>query len=157
MYGTAITVGAEVASGSHGYIVRFNLQANDVQSVTQVQAEATGPVFSDVIQSPVDLATLAGYLALASPPDIAWSFSGGNLDVFLKTSKFPFESTTALAIWWMKNALNVALVTEYLDVPDPARELARLMALFEAYSATGKRPKYNIEQLIDAQKVLIGL
>ena len=159
MFGNAITDGAVISTGTYGYIVRFSLATQEVNSMLQIQmAQTSGtPVLSDVVTAGVSQAILAGYPELATCPDLAFSLTGLNLDVFLKTATYPYVAANRLGFWFYKDGTNVTGSSDKIDVPQEARELFKLMCLREGYVFLGKNPAYDIEAMIDEQKQLLGL
>jgi hypothetical protein len=160
MFGNAITDGAVVSTGTYGYIVRFAVGTQEVNSVLAIQmqnAAGTPTVLSAVVKAAVDQSILAGYPELITCPDLAFCLTGQNLDVFLKTATYPYAATNRLGFWFYRDGLNVALAGDKIDVPQEARELFKLMSLREGYVFLGKNPQYDIEAMIDEQKQLLGL
>ena len=158
-FGIAVTDGIQVSTGTYGYIVRFSLHGQESDSVYQVQMlnELVSPILGDAITSGVNQSSLVSYPMDASCPDSAWSSSGDNIDIFLKLSAYPYVSTTRAGIWFYRNASNVSATPDYIDVPQEARELFKAYCFDEAYTLKGKRPKFDISEMINSEKTALGL
>jgi len=156
-FGIAITQGSQVASEANGYIVRFNMKQYNALAITQVQLKSA-TVFSSPVVGGISSPDLFEYLATTGAiPDLAWSYNGSNLDLFVKTAKFPFNGTVGLGVWWKRNASPVSAVSDTVDVPVEARRLFMSLCRREAYNAKGKQPKIDINADILREQKLLGV
>jgi len=151
MFGIAINTGTQVAVGTNGYVASFDLINYEPQRVFQVQAERNG-VLSTPAKDTVSLDKLFGYPENSSPPDLAFAQSGNIVYVFFNGSKYPFDSTSRVAFWFFRNALNVTTATDKLDIPQEARELFKAIVLDKMFNLLQRPTPFEILETIRLEK-----
>ena len=133
-FGNLITSGTQVSSGTNGFIVAFDLSGLDADTVFQVQLQKSGTTTYDPVTAQTPRVTLFGYTNVAiAPPNYAYCQDGQIVYVFCNTGTFAFDTTTRVAFWFYRNAQNVTLTTDKVDVPDDANQLAVGLILRKMY------------------------
>lgn len=133
-FGSDITTLNQDAIGSAGYIVKIDTVYLLAHSIEQVQAQIDPDDTPAPVSEEVAYSTLYGYLNDSGCPDLAFANNEGELAVFLKTTVFPYLSTTRIAVFGKRIAQNASVDADLLDVPDKDIELVKAYALKEAYS-----------------------
>lgn len=159
-FGIAISDGTDVAVGTYGKVVRFNLSAYEVRTVRAIQLQdpsTTPDTMGDVVSAGTTPETLQAYPEDASAPDAAFAQSGDILDVFVLEATWPVANAPRLGIWFTRNAQNVAVTTDKLDIPQEAKTLARALALREGYILKNKPVPFQIDEEVRAERARLGL
>ncbi len=129
-FGNPVTDGTYIISGSVGYIVSFDLSGYEFFLMTQIQAqnlslqETGNPVVEESTED-----ELYSYINSIEAPGLAYAVDGQEVQIFLKTSIWPYDITTRLAFWFYRNTKSVRLLTDFLDIPENERNLLKQLIL----------------------------
>jgi hypothetical protein len=151
-----VTTAPQRLTGTYGYVATFNLTDYLPQTVSQVQVY-NGTTLSAVSQTSTPPSTLDTYCGLVTCPTFAWTQKGNHVDVFLKTATYPYTATTEVEFTFLRNAQTLTADTDYLDIPDSARELFKNLCWKMMYNAKNSKVTSLIEENIKRQKSFLGL
>jgi hypothetical protein len=155
-FGNPITVGTQVAVGTHGYIVGFNLSLRGIREMHSVQLS-----LNDTLSTPVKEATsIVALMQLPeteSCPTLAFARAGTNVFVFVKADDYTFDSDTRISFFFWRNAIKGKLTGSFLDIKDEAYELLKAYTLRTMKADRSKRVGYELEQRITNAKKAIEL
>jgi hypothetical protein len=156
-FGNLITDGTQAVVGTYGYIVTFDLTLQDIRNITQVQLQKNATTLSPAI---VDLSTfeeLSNYCEDSDCPDIAFCQTGNIVNIFLKTTTYPYDATVRIAFWFQRNAQNVSATTDYLDIPVESRTLFRALVLENVYLTKELKIPFDVQETIKTERANLGL
>jgi hypothetical protein len=144
-----ITDGTQVKIGTTGYIVSFDLTSYDMNTILGIQVKNVAG-WADPVIAEVEYDALSGYIDDSLCPDSAFCWMRNNLFVFVK-STYTYVSTTLVTFWGYRNAQNVTLVTDDVDIPGELEQLASLLILRKMYMDKNISLPQNIGSQIRTQ------
>lgn len=154
-FGSPITDGTAIATGTYGYITSFNLSTQEIDELTGLQVYLS-PAYSS-IATPVEISVLFAYPEASGCPNLAVAQSGINVFVFCKTSIYPNTASTRVAFFFKKRATTVTAVSDLLDIPNEARNLFFNYCMEQAQIINEVTPDRNIRQNINNEIEKLGL
>jgi hypothetical protein len=158
MFGNAITDGMQVATGTYGYVVSFDLSTLEVQKILQVQMQSAAGVLSDPATAETARAALFALCEdTQTGVDFAFCLDGQVLNIFCRTLAYDYLGTVRMAFWILRNAIDMAAATDTIDVAQDKEELFRLMVLEKMYVNGAGRVPQNIANAINAEKARLGV
>lgn len=125
-FGSSVTNLSQYAIGSAGYIVKINTAELLAETIEAIQAQASPSSTPAPVSGPTSVSNLFSYLNSSEGPDLAFSSSDGECNVFFNTTTFPYSATTRYALFGKRKPQNCVSDSEYLDLPD--RDLNLLFA-----------------------------
>ena len=152
----SVTKATQRLIGTYGYVATFDLTDYLPHTISQVQVY-DGSALSKVLTSPIAPSTLDSYPELLTCPDFAFTQKGNNIDVFFKVDTYPYTSTTKIEFTFLRNAQTLTADTDYLDIPDSARELFKDLCLKIMYDSKGAKVLSDINERIKRQLSFLGL
>jgi hypothetical protein len=144
-----ITYGVQVKIGTAGYIVSLDLNDYDINSILGVQVKNTTG-WADPITTESNYEVMSSYIDDSECPDSAFCWMRNNLLVFVKNT-YTYVSTTLVTFWYYRNAQNVVLVSDKVDIPGELEQLAQLLILRKMYMDKNISLPQTIGQQIRAQ------
>lgn len=132
-FGQSITDITRDSIGTYGYIAKVNTVDLKTYVIEEVQAQADPSDTPAPVTAGVSRDTLFAYLNDSGCPDLAFCDAEGECNIFLKTSEFPYLSTTRIALFGKRIAQDATTDSDKLDVPDRDIELVKAYALKDAY------------------------
>ena len=154
-FGNAVNDFTQVAaSGTAGYIIAINLISNRMRKVDTVQPFDSVSGYGDVVTAPIALSALYGLLnePLASIPDCAFAQTSATLFVFFKTSVYAYDANSRIGIFYWRNAIPVAVVGDYRDRPQEAKNLAQAISIRMLYDNPGERTPFDVGENFRREK-----
>ena len=157
-FGNAITDGVQVSIGQYGYIVSFDLSANLIKQMIQLQMQNTvGPVLSVVSSEDVGNNALNGYPSDVSCPDFAFAQDGSTVKIFCKTATYPYTAASRVAMWLYRSWIDLATLAATSDVKADKERIYGLIVLREMYLGLGKRVPVEIQNGIGSERESLGI
>jgi hypothetical protein len=158
-FGNPVTDGERVAIGTYGYVLKFNLKPQEPAAVTRVQLQLSA---TNALSTPSTTpSTMDTVFSLPSSTqtavDFAWVATGNTVYVFVRTAVYAFVSTTRIAFWLMRNAMNVVLTSDEVDVPQEARPLLVRMCQELLCLVEGRRVPFEVQDAVRAEKARLGI
>ena len=150
-----ITTGTQVKIGTMGYVVGLDLSTYDVSTILGVQLKNTAG-WSSPVTAESEYEVLAGYINDTLCPDAAFCWMRNTLFVFVKAA-YTYVSTTLVTFWYYRNAQNVTLVSDYVDIPGEMEQLALALILRKMYLDLNTSLPQNIGQQIRIQASNLGI
>lgn len=138
--------------GTYGFIIFINTEsANliDVDYIQILQVSGTEQSHTDALEAPVTtpvtLATLYGYIASATCPNIAWAKTENGISVFFKSSVYtygaldtPVWNTPSIILFGKSKLTQLTSITDTIDVEDKYINLFVLYVIKKIYMLKGK-------------------
>lgn len=158
--GVIVTDGQQIASDAYGYVVWFHVLDSDIATVYQVQASRNtmgNMTLSSPVVTPTDEGTLYSYCSNADCPNLAFYQRDRELYVFLKSSAYAFDSDSGVGFWYFRNTLEVAELTDLMDIPEESRLLLTLTVVKKLHELKNVRTPYQLDNRISVEKRKLGL
>lgn len=147
MYGIPITTFTKQANGTYGYIIELDTRQALFLDVEAVQYEVDGKMPAPV-KDKQTLEEIFSQCENASCPDIAFSFNSGICHVFCKTSVLPYEETTGIILFAIREIAPLTNLDDVIDIPSEHIDLFTNYVLEEAYKIKGEIVPIDILQAI---------
>jgi hypothetical protein len=156
-FGASALTGTVIATGTSGYILRFDLTSRRIKRIILVQAADTGKDPDDF--SPVTgvKKTDAELLALLESPaavECAYAPNYPTVDVYLDSAKFPRAS---ILMKFKRGAYLPASGAESYDAPPGQRRLAHLYVQRTLRELQGKSVPDRLVAQINDERTRLGL
>ncbi|HMD14794.1 MAG TPA: hypothetical protein VKI62_09230 [Bacteroidota bacterium] len=158
----SINTGTEVATGTEGYIVGFDMKANRMQKVTQIMVQRNG-VNSVPVIAQTNMNALYGYLENPSCPILAFAVMNTSLYIFVNSVAtnmnlpYPFDGSTLILIEYYRNSIPCLNLTDSEDIPDDAKELFNAQALIDMKKSQGLVVEMDESERLRKAKYDLGL
>ena len=153
-FGKKVTIYDQFSSNTYGYIIKA-VTAPLVYKISMLQVKNQSKL-SDVVAEPVDISTLLQYPLDEDCPDLAYTLESGIIQIFLKSSDYPYEDDTKLLIEGYRYPTYLTKIDSELDIAYGDLEL--FTALAESYGAQlqGKLIPQRVLDKIEYLKSIIN-
>lgn len=157
-----VTDATKRLEGTYGYVAAFDLADYEPNgNVLQIQVLGDDDVLSSPVESAVSPDVLDAYCEDEACPDIAFNQMGNTVNVFLKTTVYPYIAAVEVEFTYFRNAQNIENISgedeDNIDIPQSAKELYKNVCLKLTYEGKGKRVPYDVLNNIRKQTNKLGL
>jgi hypothetical protein len=161
MFGNVITDGTQVAVGTYGYVVRFDLSAERMKEMIGVTLQLDGDQLSEPDSSPAEtLAALFELCESVAATGFAWYAAGSTVYVYCKTATYGYTSNVRIAFEFYANAEPITATTDELipeRMPAEAKELVKAFILKKVYEMQNKQVPLAVNNTIAREKAALGV
>jgi hypothetical protein len=158
MFGNAITDGTQVALGTYGYVVSFDLTAYEVRSIEQIQMQSATNVLSTPSVTPETREELFALCEnTQTTKDFGYFLDDSTLFVFCRTAKYAYVGTVRIG-WWLKRySIDMATAAATIDTAQDKEQLLRCLTLEAMYISLDQKTPYDIANTIRIEKTRLGV
>lgn len=147
-FGNKVTELSQVSVGVYGYIVRADTTSILAYDIKGVQAQSTTSDTGDPVDTNTELTTLMALVNDDGCPDLAFSFTPGEVYIFFNLTTYPYVDDTRFALIYERNPLKMTEADSIVDIDDSDMELFMAYAIKHACTLQNEPIPYLITETI---------
>ena len=148
-FGIPLTTGKLLSKGKYGVVLSFNMRHLYLRTLLRAQLYSDDhQTLTETTMPDLRLLDIFEYPQLENAPELAFAQKAYSAIVFIKSPPIQFSDNTRIIFWFARNAIPVKSMNDFVDVPNHAIPLLRVLLQKKILLEVGKPIPPELEQTI---------